>query len=592
MDAWVIDADTQFTTASILVNNLNAVLSKRKVSSQEIETAMKPFAVIQWNKDIISRIGSDKINRVLGRLKRSPVCKVALRLVIDHFHTARTETGVALPNKLTEWITLIAKYSLNTLADYATWVPSLQFLEDNKITNPVSLSNISLVSFNEIADGSPFADLLTSLYQAVRLEFASAKGVTPLSLRFRENNFSLVHALRAKNVEESTFGIELANHKEALGLPENYENLGPAARITALQNATPDSQRLLRFLSAGAQSNILQQVRSTLPSVASGVRCYLSFCTLLGVAPFPPTMEGVARWSTVFSPGKTFALYVNHLVKACHLMGIDNSWKTDIITALAKGLRNKVNPRVRFHNSLAPKILDKIIRHETWSSELARLCYVTFLFLLRLPSEALPLTRALPNELLLSPDIPSSKAVIGLREFQGEKRLVLKLSHRKNTRSVYTAMRPCFCGDNALLPRHNCPIHRFWAAVIENTEPGSQLFPSLQRANFSRVFRAVLAKLGVQDADRYSSHCLRRGAANAILQSGSTLSEIMRTGGWKSSSFKVYLDLHRSEELSLQSILREDTRSSSESSFASETSSGTASPKAASDQLNELSSDD
>ena len=139
-------------------------------------------------------------------------------------------------------------------------------------------------------------------------------------------------------------------------------------------------------------------------------------------------------------------------------------------------------------------------------------------------------------------------------------------------------MRPCFCGDNALLPRHNCPIHRFWTAVIEHTEPGSQLFPSLQRVNFSRVFRAVLAKLGVPDRDRYSSHCLRRGAANAIFQSGSTLSEIMRTGGWKSSSFRVYLDLHRSEELSLKSILVEDSQSSSESSLDSETSSATVTP--------------
>ena len=45
------------------------------------------------------------------------------------------------------------------------------------------------------------------------------------------------------------------------------------------------------------------------------------------------------------------------------------------------------------------------------------------------------------------------------------------------------------------------------------------------------------------------------GAANAILRPGPTLSEIMRTGGWGSSSFRVYLDLRKAEEASMLSVL-------------------------------------
>ena len=352
-----------------------------------------------------------------------------------------------------------------------------------------------------------------------------------MTLRFRERNFSLVEALRAKNVAESPFGADLTDSKEALGLPDNYDRLGPAARIVDLRNKTPDSQQLLRFLSAVAQNNILEQVNLTLPSVASGVKCYLSFCSLLGIDPFPPTNGAVSRWSTVFAPGKSYALYVNRLVKACHLMGIDESWRTGITTSIAKGLRNKLSGRNRFRNSLTPSTLDKLIMFESWESELARLCYVAYLFTLRLPSESLILTRALSNELLLSDEAPSSPAVIGLREFQGEMRLVLKLAKRKNSRTIFTDMRPCFCKENALLPRHNCPIRRFWRTVIQFAEPGSPLFPTIQSRNFSRILRKVLNKLGIEDADRYSSHCVRRGAATAILRFGCTLSEIMRTGG-------------------------------------------------------------
>ena len=131
----------------------------------------------------------------------------------------------------------------------------------------------------------------------------------------------------------------------------------------------------------------------------------------------------------------------------------------------------------RLHNSIDPAILTRLVRKEPWGSELSRLCYVAFLFMLRLPSEALPLTRALPNDRLLSPDRASSHAVIGLREFHGEQRIALKLAKRKNARNAFIATRPCFCANNALPPKNNCPIRRFWKAVPGHTEPGSLLSP-------------------------------------------------------------------------------------------------------------------
>ena len=40
--------------------------------------------------------------------------------------------------------------------------------------------------------------------------------------------------------------------------------------------------------------------------------------------------------------------------------------------------------------------------------------------------------------------------------------------------------------------------------------------------------------LGVENADDYSSHSLRVGAAQELLRRGLTTSAIMRAGGWKS----------------------------------------------------------
>ena len=579
MEEVALETKTQESTAAILLNNIIAILNNSRSSQEELEYALKPFTVIQWARQIIEKLGINRVNRVFGRLKRANVPKATLRLIIDHFKTALSDQGGSMPAPLVEWRTLLTKYSLNQIADYATWTLVIQFLATLNFPTPASLAEMTLEGVNMHHPDSPYKELVISLWQAIRIEFAPAKGLTPLTLQFRANNFSLVDALRAQNVETSEFGVEFDEAMRDLTLPDNFLHLGPKARIIALQNSTPDSQQLLRFLSAGAQKNILEQVRSSMPQVASGVGCYLAFCSLLAIAPFPPAAESVARWSAVFKPGKTFGIYLSHLAKACQLMGIDCSWKSnDTVIAVAKGLRNKPSGKIKFHNSLEPATLNRLVKTETWSSELAQISYIAFLFMLRLPSEALPLKRALPSDRLLCNDISSSPAVIGLREFHGEQRLVIKLAKRKNTRDAFSATRPCFCGDNFLLPRHNCPIHRFWKAVIATVAPGAPLFPNLQGKNFSRILRAVLGKLEIPDAEKYSSHCFRRGAAAAILNSGSTLSEIMRTGGWASSSFKVYLDLHRSEELAMKDVLKGNSPSSSRSSSISETSSVTSTP--------------
>ena len=99
------------------------------------------------------------------------------------------------------------------------------------------------------------------------IEFADANGLTPSADR---ETPPLTDALRSRNVDSSAFGRELSDAKAELSLPRDFDQLGPKARIIALQSIAPASQPLLRFLSAGSQANIFELVRHTLPSVASG----------------------------------------------------------------------------------------------------------------------------------------------------------------------------------------------------------------------------------------------------------------------------------------------------------------------------------
>ena len=579
MNALAMDQSTLESTASILVNNAITVLNEPRASAQRLDEALRPFAVIQWTRPVIEHITVAKINRRLGRLKRSPIPKATLRLVIDHFHRALSSDPAVIPDRFVEWRDLTVRAALTNLANPDTWVSTWHALENHRIPDAQSLARVSHIELQTLADSSPLGELMTNLWQAVRIELARGQSLAEPFITFRHNIEALPEALRAPNAEVTAFGADFSAAKLDIGLPDDFDALGPAARITALQNATPDSQQLLRFLSSGAQRNILQQVRATLPCVASGLSCYLSFCSLLGIAPMPPSSTVVQQWGTIFGAGRTFQLYVGHLVKACQLLNIDVSWRDDAVRAVIKGLANKPTRIQRFSNSLTPEWLDKLIRLESWESEFALLAYITFLFMMRLPSEALPLRRALADESLLSDEPPSSKAVIGLRDFDGHQRLILKLSHRKNERNCFTAMRPCFCSANALLPRHNCPIRIFWAQVLRTTHPGPPLFPTLGNKNINRRLRAIFARLGIPGAERYSTHCFRRGAANAILQSGSTLAEIMRTAGWKSNAFRVYLNIQKAEECSMRAVLVEESSSSSDC-VSDGTSSGAATPNA------------
>ena len=196
---------------------------------------------------------------------------------------------------------------------------------------------------------------------------------------------------------------------------------------------------------------------------------------------------------------------MSHLQKACQLLQIDTSWRGDGVKAVTKGLANIPSTKARFPNSITPEWLDRVIRSESWESEFARSAYVAFLFTIRLPSEALPLHRALGDEKLLSSEPPIHTAVIGLRDLEGQPRLVLKLARRKNGRMGFAALRPCFCRENALVPKHNCPIHIFWADVLRTTQPGAPLSPKMKNRGLNRDLRSSFDRVNIPESEHYST---------------------------------------------------------------------------------------
>jgi hypothetical protein len=113
----------------------------------------------------------------------------------------------------------------------------------------------------------------------------------------------------------------------------------------------------------------------------------------------------------------------------------------------------------------------------------------TYVFLLRLPSEALPLLAHGGDFSLASGDAHGSRV------------LVLSLKRRKNT----------------------CPVHVLLPWLLR-LPPGASLFPGISPWGALRTMRRMLVILEVPDAGKYCVHDFRRGHALDLQLSGACLS--------------------------------------------------------------------
>ena len=548
----------------LVITQMNRALSEIPTPIQTLHTLMRSFATFEWSRSLVERVGLHKLNLLLARLRHSTVDRQLFRETVGCIRAPLVSAQNTVPPKYEQWQTTLDRHSLHRHGGTAGWPATFRSLRVGGVAGPSQLVTLSYDQLQRLLPPN-LAAPATLLWQAAR-SMDQTTGANTAQLQLMAEPARLPSFIRAGSVEDSALAALRNSCKRSLGIQDSFEQLAPAAKAKALASAASDTPLLSRFLDLSAQLNVLQIVRNSLPSVAAGVQGYVDFCALIQVPPFPPTSLIILRWSALFSAGKTFGMYVRHVEKACLLLGLGVDWRSPAVTAAITGLNNAPRLRSRFTNILSFPDLHRFIGHETLQSEFGRLGFLAFLFLLRLQSEALPMRRAFASDPLLPNTPPSGKAVLGLVTIKGEERLVLKLSSRKCTAQTSVLMRPCFCDGGGLFPRSLCPIHALWASVLRSTAPGDLLFPSLAKANINRILKAVLTKAGVVDGSRFSAHCFRRGAANELLRSGSSLATIMKAGGWTSGGYKVYLDLHAEEERQIHTIFQRSSPASGSSS--------------------------
>ena len=157
---------------------------------------------------------------------------------------------------------------------------------------------------------------------------------------------------------------------------------------------------LLCFLNLAAQRNTVRAFSGPPFPAASGMQSYKNFCDFVGRRPFAVASDTVLLRVGLFRPWVTFGIYLSHLMKASILLRQPTDWLTAEVRSVSSGLRNAHVVSFRFPNFMFPPDLLRLVRTVKLSSDFGQSAFLSFLLLLRVPSETLQLRKADNSDLI------------------------------------------------------------------------------------------------------------------------------------------------------------------------------------------------
>ena len=189
-------------------------------------------------------------------------------------------------------------------------------------------------------------------------------------------------------------------------------------------------------------------------------------------------------------------------------------------------------------------ITEKLVEAATRDGhvEEAMLYIAAYAFLLRVPSEALPMVAGMQGavgSLQANQDqLHKQQAVLSVQGNQ----VILTLKRRKNKPRGSIIRRECWCATS----RNTCPRHKL-GAYLGTKKMGNKLFPSFTPAKASERLRARLSEIGIANANTYKMHDFRRGHTKDMQDKGACLRVILDAGEWRSPAFLAYMDKEKLE---------------------------------------------
>ena len=355
-------------------------------------------------------------------------------------------------------------------------------------------------------------------------------------------------------------GRDLAEQALSLGdVPQfmlNIEGMTPAEAVHHMRRVLPNGEAEREAWRKQARvAAILGSCPKSRASMMSGIRNWIKFMDeVLGnrEIAFPPRLEDILTWSHTFRCVGTFSNYLGHLSGACLAMELEMPSTTHPALQRAKAAVIKrmlwtARPRMFIQRYLMRNMVLAVSRGlET--ARFAMLWIAAYWFLLRVPSEALPMQRGEDE----SPGAADAQSILYLHS---EDVLGLKLKTRKNKQQGSTLLRKCSCEACS----RTCPVHVLWHGFFANLAEGEKPWADVSHSAVLEHLRRTLERLQVPDHGLYGTHDFRRGHAKDLQQSGRPIAELLAAGEWKSKAVKKYLDMPELErDVALEAAILSD----------------------------------
>ena len=288
-------------------------------------------------------------------------------------------------------------------------------------------------------------------------------------------------------------------------------------------------QRELLLAELGQRRKI-EAISNSYKSCCSALRCYAAFCDAVGQVPHFPTSEGLmVQYTAMFKNADTLEQYIKHVAWAHRFLEMDDkAWRTASLKQIIRGL--KKGSTVYAHRpSLQGPQVRRMVKGALRNGEVevAAMLAIARHFMLRVPSEAIPLEW----------DGTHSKIQVG------DKSCTLTLTKRKNRQYPTALVRECCCQDSGKL---FCSVH--WLQFLQHRGGQSGRVFGLTARGFASRLKVWAESTGVENAQRCGTHSLRRGMAQDILDLGGSLPALLHAGDWTSSAYLKYLRVSQTDD--------------------------------------------
>ena len=194
---------------------------------------------------------------------------------------------------------------------------------------------------------------------------------------------------------------------------------------------------------------------------------------------YPPNCGYGDVTGSTFKTGRTVRNYLPHLRKAFLLLAHSIYCPARASAEIAKGLRFSQRVPIKLPNFLFTHDIRSIINSLGRRSEFDQICFISYLFPLRVPSESLLMRRAFSDDRVGDCAPQVDKVLIAGRCWKSLDFLTFKMSWRKNLAGGCILMSHFLCTDANPNARGVFHPRAIWPIISERVSSGDLRFHAL-----------------------------------------------------------------------------------------------------------------